>query len=593
VVLQAPGEDGIRWIEFLEPTEILQTSDLAKVRSILDQVDRTAASGQFAAGFVSYEAAPAFDAALRTARPAGPPLVWFGLFDQYRVLEPAPTEQTKITHQLDWQPSLSTQAYYSCVETIHRHIANGDTYQVNFTFPLEADLNGVEPWELFVQLCHQQKSNCCAFVDAGDWVVCSSSPELFFELVQNRIICRPMKGTVRRGRTVHEDEKNAEWLRNSAKNRAENVMIVDMVRNDLGRIADPKTVEVTRLWELEKYPSLFQLTSTVEAETEAKLPEIFSALFPCASITGAPKIRASEIIADLELQPRGVYTGAIGYVGPHRQARFNVAIRTVQIDRKLDLARYGTGGGNVWESSAEDEWLECQTKGLVLRSTGPDFDLLETLLWTPTEGFLLLERHLERLRDSAIFFGYRLDLDRVRGELNRQMNDGETSDKRIRLMVSEAGVIRIETAMFDSDPSPWRVALASDPVDSGNHFLFHKTTNRTVYDQRRLEFPDFDDVILWNEKRELTESTLANIVLRTGDRLYTPPIDSGLLAGTMRAELLEQGRIMERSLKIEDLFLADELFLINSVRGWIDTRLVSPRAGTRFGLSQSVSAESD
>jgi len=391
VVLQVPRGDEIQWVEFLDPIEILQTWDLSQVHFILDRVDRAAAAGQFAAGFVSYEAAPAFDPALTTARPAGLPLVWFGLFDQSRILEPGPTEQARVTQQLDWQPTLSKPTYYSCVETIHRHIANGDTYQVNLTFPLEANSSGIEPWELFVQICRQQRSRCCAFVDTGDWVLCSASPELFFALDQNRIVCRPMKGTVGRGRTIREDECVSDWLRNSEKNRAENVMIVDMVRNDLGRIARPETVEVTRLWELEKYPSLFQLTSTVEADTDAQLPEIFSALFPCASITGAPKIRSSEIIADLEPQPRGVYTGAIGFVGPHRQARFNVAIRTIQIDRKLDLARYGTGGGIVWESSAEDEWLECRTKGLVLKSAQPDFDLLETLLWTPSEGYLLLD----------------------------------------------------------------------------------------------------------------------------------------------------------------------------------------------------------
>ena len=596
VVLQAPQGSQVAWMEFLDPVEVLQTSDLSQVESVLDRVDRAASAGLFAAGFVSYEAAPAFDPALVATQSCGPPLVWFGTFERSRALGHLPEAHLGKAHQLDWKPSLSKQSYFSRVEAIHRHIADGDAYQVNLTFPLETDLDQSEAWELFCQLCRQQRSNHCVFVDTGDWVLCSSSPELFFCLDGDRIVCRPMKGTIGRGRNVAEDERKAKWLQQSRKNRAENVMIVDMVRNDLGRIARPGTVEVKSLWDLEKYPSLFQLTSTIEADTDARLPEIFAALFPCASITGAPKVRASEIIAELEAEPRGVYTGAIGLVGPGRQASFNVAIRTIQIDRRQGKARYGTGGGIVWESAPEEEWNECRTKGLILKPSRPDFELLETLLWSPSQEYHLLERHLQRLQESAIYFDYRLDLERVRAELNQAIEKSWRSDRRVRLLVSASGEVNLETSPLESRTKHWRVTVASDPVDSNDPFLFHKTTNRRIYDERRVRHSRFDDVILWNERREITESTLANIVLRFQGKLLTPPIDSGLLAGTMRAELLEQGQVEEQTLTLEDLFCAEELILVNSVRGWIPTHLIgNDQSGPEGSIlhTESISAESD
>jgi para-aminobenzoate synthetase/4-amino-4-deoxychorismate lyase len=596
VVLQAPQGSQVAWLEFLDPVEVLQTSELSQVESVLERVDRAASTGLLAAGFVSYEAAPAFDTALVATRGCGPPLVWFGLFECSRALGCLPDAEPGQAPHLDWKPSLSKGDYLSRVEAIHRHIAAGDTYQVNLTFPLEADLDRNETWNLFRQLYRQQRSNHCAYIDTGEWVLCSSSPELFFCLDGDRIVCRPMKGTIGRGRNLDEDEHNARWLQQSRKNRAENVMIVDMVRNDLGRIARPGTVEVKSLWDLEKYPSLFQLTSTIEAESDARLPEIFAGLFPCASIIGAPKVRASEIIAELETEPRGIYTGAIGLVGPGRQASFNVAIRTIQVDCRQGRARYGTGGGIVWESAAEDEWDECRTKGLILKPPRPHFELLETLLWSPSQGYYLLERHLQRLQESAAYFDYRLDLKRVRSELSHAIETDWRSDMRVRLLVNAVGDISLEASVLESATKPWRVTVASDPVDSTDPFLFHKTTNRRIYDERRISHSRFEDVILWNERREITESTLANIVLRLHGRLVTPPIDSGLLAGTMRAELLEQGRVEEQTLCIDDLLRARELILVNSVRGWIPARLTtddqaSPKSSIL--LTESISADSE
>jgi len=571
VVLQAPVNGGIGWLALQTPREILQASTLSEVRSTLRQVQTAADAGLFAAGFVGYEAAPAFDPALRTHAPGGQPLAWFGIFQEAEILDGlAPSSTSEST--LPWQASITPDRYKQAIADILRHIAQGDTYQVNLTLRLTSPFTG-DPWALFHSLCRGQRSECCAYVDTGDWVLCSASPELFFQLDGERIWSRPMKGTAPRGRTADEDSRQGRWLKSSVKNRAENVMIVDMVRNDLGRIAVPNSVAVAELWRLEKYPSLFQLTSTVEARTEASVEEIFAALFPCASVTGAPKIRAMEIIHELEQSPRGVYTGAIGMIGPGRQARFNVGIRTVQVDRAAGRATYGTGGGIVWDSVADSEWQECRTKALVLRPPPPQFELLETMLWDPEEGILLLERHLDRLRDSASYFDFPFDSELASAELAAVAKQLPGSPHRLRLLVKTDGVRRIEAAPLKEDDRPWRLAVAAGPVDSSDPFLFHKTTHRDVYEQHRLAYPDHDDVLLWNEKREITESTLANIVVRHGDGLVTPPVDCGLLAGTYRAELLARGEISEKRIRIQDLAAVDEVYLINSVRRWIRTEL--------------------
>ena len=569
MVLQAPSAKGIVWIELQSPQEILVASAIDEVRPTLRRAVEAADRGLLVGGFVGYEAAPAFDPAMRVHISGSYPLAWFGIFDRGTILDRLPP-------QLDshippsWQPSLTGTEYEKSIREIRRHIGRGDTYQVNFTWRLTTNFQG-DHWNLFRSLCRGQRSECCAYVDTGELVLCSASPELFFHLDKGEIRCKPMKGTASRGRTQKEDLAQAEWLRDSSKNQAENVMIVDMVRNDLGRIAVPDTVRVSRLWELEKYPSLYQLTSTVEARTEATVDEIFAALFPCASITGAPKIRAMEIIRDLEAGPRGAYTGAIGLLGPGPRARFNVAIRTVEIDTKIERATYGTGGGIVWDSDFAEEWRECRTKSLVLRPAPPDFELLETLRWDPEDGFLLLDRHLDRLADSASYFGYPLDRRRAEAALIECARELPRRPHRIRLLANRLGRLQIQTTALQEIVRTWQLALATEPIDSSDPWLFHKTTHRQTYREHRDRFPDSDDVLLWNENREITESTLANVVVRFGKHLLTPPIESGLLAGTYRAELLDRHEITEATIRLQDLQSADQILLVNSVRRWIPT----------------------
>jgi para-aminobenzoate synthetase/4-amino-4-deoxychorismate lyase len=564
---------GDHWLIFRDPIEAVEAKSVSDVRAALSAVEDAISKGFWAAGFVSYEAAPAFDDALLTREPGDFPLLWFGIYDRIERMGSLAELPDGAGSDLRWNPTVSREQHHAAVESIHEAIARGDTYQVNFTHRLRADFAG-SAWGLFRALCRSQEARYAAFVNTGRHVLCSASPELFFDLSGTEIVCRPMKGTLGRGRSSMEDRQRRRQLQESAKDRAENVMIVDMVRNDLSRMAVPGSVIVPKLFEVEQYYTLFQMTSSVTAETIAPLGEIFAALFPCASITGAPKVSTMRIIAEIETTPRGIYTGCIGFAGPERQAQFNVAIRTVHVDRERNLAEYGTGGGIVWDSKPAEEFEETRTKTAILFTPRPDFDLLETMLWLPASGYFLLGEHLNRLCDSADYFGLKVDPERIFGQLLEHAAALGPHRHKVRLLVAADGSARIESAPLDSERKRrWTVQLAADPVMTNDRFLYHKTTQRQVYESARATRPDCDDVLLWNEAGEITESTVANVVLQMDGRLVTPPIRSGLLGGIYRAHLLQSGRIEEAVIHKNELFRAERIYLINSVRGWIPVDL--------------------
>jgi para-aminobenzoate synthetase/4-amino-4-deoxychorismate lyase len=568
--------DRVGWLEFEHPIEVTAAYRRGEVTTLLEQVDAATQGGLWAAGFVTYEAAAAFDPALVTHRRRSLPLAWFGFFRSPRFHPHLPPAYAPPVH-LDWVPSLELATYQKIIGEILRRIESGDCYQVNFTFRLRAAFAG-DPWAIFLELTAAQPTPHSAFIDIGDHALCSASPELFFRLDGSHIVCRPMKGTAPRGLTLEDDRQRALGLFNSEKERAENLMIVDMVRNDLGRIAKTGSVRVGRLFDIERYESIYQMTSTVEAETACPLAEIFAALFPCASITGAPKVRTTEIIAQLEDEPRGIYTGAIGYAKPGRQAKFNVAIRTLHVDRTASTAEYGTGSGIVWDSEAESEYYECATKALVLRPRPEEFSLIETLRWTPDDGYRLLERHLRRLQSSAEYFDFSIDLTELRVALDGYQDLVARVPQRIRLTVSRRGELHLEHEELEPAGQPWVLVLAVEPVDPENRLLYHKTTDREVYERARGPFPDYDDVLLWNSAGELTESTVANLAIELGGIYFTPPVECGLLPGTQRAELLARGRIRKRILRRQDLALAEDVRLFNSVRGWIPVERIDTRS---------------
>lgn len=569
-----------KWLVFREPREVVLTHAAHEVAEKLCLIE-DAVSGQelHAVGFLAYEAAPGFDPALRVRKDQsstqGFPLLWFGLYERGEVLEHLASPPPFCPPE--WRPSISEQEYHSSLEAVRDHLRQGDTYQVNFSFRLHASLR-TDPWDFFQSVCCIDPAPYAAYVGLEHWAVCCFSPELFFSLDGRLILSKPMKGTRPRGMTLAEDRRLAEDLRYSAKDRAENVMIADMVRNDLGRVAQPGSVRPLKLFAVEKHATVWQMTSSVAAQTGRSLTEIFAALFPPASITGAPKAATMGIIADLETTPRRIYTGCIGHFGPGRKARFNVAIRTVLVDRRKDLAEYGVGGGIVWDSDWRGEYEECRTKARVLSRRVPEFDLLETMLWTPGEGYFLLERHLDRLCASAEYFDFSLDMAAVRAglrTLDATLVETMTRPRMVRLLLDRQGRIQLEDLPPPPTPATTpRVTLAADCVASKDPFLYHKTTHRAVYEGALAGRPGFDDVLLHNERGEVTESTRGNVLVRMDGMLYTPPIECGLLAGTMRAHLLEQGGIAERVLFSADLARAEEVLLVNSVRGLLAVVLV-------------------
>jgi para-aminobenzoate synthetase / 4-amino-4-deoxychorismate lyase len=374
------------------------------------------------------------------------------------------------------------------------------------------------------------------------------------------------------------------------------VMIVDMIRNDLAKIAELNSVTVPSLFDVEQYPTLWQMTSTVTAKTKASLTEIMTALFPSASITGAPKPRTMEIIRSLEKTPRNIYTGTIGFIAPNRQAQFNVAIRTVLVDKQTKCAEYGVGGGIVWDSASTSEYEECQIKARVLlnRDRVQPFALLETILWTPHEGYFLLDYHLQRLQDSALYFNFAVDLEEITRRLEKVANSLPDRLYKVRLTVKGGAntslwetsldktppqecnreisqkVIQIETIPFvpEKPAKMIKLGIASAPIDLHNPFIYHKTTNRNFYERVLQDCPGYDDLILWNERQEITETCIANLVIKIKGKLLTPPINSGLLGGTFRAALLEKKEIEEAVIKLEDLKRCEAIYTINSVRKW-------------------------
>ena len=558
--------DNGQWLYFSNPHKIVVAKKREGVLPALTEVEHLLSAGQWhAAGFVSYEAAPAFDSALHARTEAQFPYLWFGLYSKPKSVSlPSPDTPKPI---LDWQPTIERKEYVSAIAEIKDAIAEGKTYQVNYTMQLGTDFTG-NAWDFFLHLVQDQNKQA-AFVNTERYVICSASPELFFRLDGSTIVCRPMKGTVSRGRTTTEDIRQSQWLKNSGKNRAENVMIVDLIRNDLGKIADVGSVQVPHLCEIERYSTLWQMTSTVTAKTNATLTEIFQALFPCGSITGAPKVNTMKIIAELESTPRKLYTGAIGFVSPNRKASFNVAIRTVLVDRENNKAEYGIGGGIVWDSSSNDEYEEALLKAQALLKPDITFSLMETILWTPENGFFLRERHLARMFDSAIYFDIPVTKEKLERYLE-QLSDEFSTPQRVRVLLDQAGDLRHDAKAFERSENHHnlRVSLANEAINSNNVFLFHKTTRRDVYELARSGFQALDDVLLYNERGELTEFTIGNLVVEIDRTLLTPPISCGVLAGTFRAHLLETGQVQERTIHLDQITQCTKIFRVNSIREW-------------------------
>jgi len=463
------------------------------------------------------------------------------------------------------RPNISQREYAEKIKKIKYYLEQGLTYQVNFTFKERFDFKG-DVVNLYSDLRKSQPTPYSALINTNTDKILSLSPELFFRIDKNKIIARPMKGTIKRGETEKEDFQSKTDLKKSKKVRAENLMIVDLLRNDLGRIS--KLVWAPKLFDIEKHPTLYQMTSTIEGKLKKNLSlkEVFSSLFPCGSVTGAPKIKTIQIIKKLEKEPRGIYTGAIGYISPKGKSCFSVAIRTVQI--KKNKGELGIGGGIVYDSKAKAEYEEALLKAKFFRDGLEKVGLVESILWDKNKGYFLLDLHLKRVEKSAKSFSYPYK----EKEIKRKLKEAALNEKRnlkIRLVLDAEGSINIKKEPIKESKTPIKIRISERRINSKDKLLYHKTTKRAFYDRERKKglVKGYFETIFLNERGQLTEGTISNIFVLKDKRLYTPPVKSGLLPGVLREHFIKEGKAKEKILYLKDLKGADKVYVGNSVRG--------------------------
>lgn len=540
---------------------IIQTRQLDKVLSCIQEIEEWVGKGYYAAGFITYEAASAFRSYLITHPPEKMPLLWFGIFEKPIKRKFKPQSKKIDFGLMNWQPDCSWHEYQQAIAAVKNHIADGDTYQVNYTLRMGTDFQE-DPYEFYLHMLQAQQSSYSAYLDIGLFQILSASPELFFQVKERKITAKPMKGTAPRGLILTEDLENGKIL-NNEKNRAENLMIVDLLRNDLGQIAEQGSVKVSSLFDKEKYPTVWQLTSEITARLKEKttLSDIFRALFPCGSITGAPKANTMKIIRKLEKQPREVYCGAIGIVTPDQEAIFSVPIRTLVVQNKK--AVYGVGGGITWDSTSKDEYREVIHKIQVLYDRRIPDHLLESVL-LENGCYFLLSLHLDRLKKSAEYFDFSFNQAELLKSLQHLSCQYERGCWKVRILLDQKGLIQIEINAIQSLHHDLIARWAKEPVLSDNMFLYHKTTRRDFYPPVTLDC----EQLLFNEKDEVTEFVNGNILLCKGGKWVTPPVSSGLLRGTMCQYLLDQGMATEQVIYKQDIQVGSQIAFINSVRKW-------------------------
>ncbi|WP_404336023.1 aminodeoxychorismate synthase component I [Sphingomonas sp. MMS12-HWE2-04] len=559
---------------YVRPVEIVEATTIEAVRPALDRLRGARARGLHAAGFLHYEAGGAFELAAWRDDPPEGRLLWFGLFEDYETIAPDAVPGRLPDPAGAWAgtptPRIDETAYRVAFARVAELIAAGDIYQANLTFRASVPFAG-DPAALYALLRGRARAGYGALIDTGDGVLLSLSPELFFSLEGGQLTARPMKGTALRDSDPDRDAALAADLAADPKQRAENLMIVDLMRNDLARVARPGSVAVPQLFEVEAYPTVHQMVSSITAELvpEHDAIDALAALFPCGSITGAPKVRAMQIIAEVEQGARGIYTGAIGRLDANGDAMFNVAIRTLAIDRAKpgdESALLGLGSGVVADSEAAQEWQECLAKGAFVSAGERPFDLIETMRFDPIDGMPLLERHLARVKASALAFDFRFDRHSARNELQAatfRLRD----PAKVRVLLSRSGAIAIGISPLPEYPDgPVRIALAPREVARNDFRLRHKISRRDFYDRARRESGAWE-VVLLDEDGFVTEGSFTNVFVERHGVLVTPPLSRGLLPGVLRAELLDTGRAIEGDLRPNDL--QDGFFVGNAVRGLV------------------------
>lgn len=562
---------------YRDPVACIEAQEISAVGAALDAVRAGVARGLHAAGYLAYEAAAAFEPGLAPPAEIIGPLIWFGLFDGYETIAdvaawlPDPAGAWNAAPE----PQIDRAIYDARLARVIALIQAGDLYQANLTFPARVRVEG-DPLALYARLRTASAAGYGAIVATGGETLLSLSPELFFAIESGTLTAQPMKGTARRDADPGRDHAAAESLAADPKQRAENLMIVDLMRNDLSRIARTGSVAVPELFAVEHYPTVHQMVSTVTARMapDKDAIDVLAALFPCGSITGAPKIRAIEALAGIEGQPRGIYTGAIGRIDPGGDAMFNVAIRTLRFADNGAQATIGLGGGIVADSTSFAEWEEAEAKGAFLTAGLRGFDLIETMAFDPVAGIALLGRHLARIKASATTFGFAFDRHAARNEL--QAATFRLADpSRVRLLLSKSGAFAIETAAAPVRPeAPVSVTVMPQPVPSTDYRLRHKTTNRSFYDEARRAAGTFE-VAFTDTEGFLTEGSFTSVFVERDGVLLTPPLARALLPGVLRASLIDSGRAIEADLTPADL--AEGFFVGNALRGLIPAVVAPPQ----------------
>ena len=571
--------DNLHSYLFSNPIAVISCHKLEDVKAAFLELESRISRGYYAAGFISYEAGFSFEETLgHLTTDSDFPLLWFGIYKKPTIF----THKEKLDlfkHKgesyviKNLHSNISKDKYTRDIKKIKDFIKKGETYQVNYTFKYKFDFSG-SIYRLYEDLKAKQSVSYSALIKTTDHSILSLSPELFFRKHKDHIEVKPMKGTLDRGRDLKEDRRNMDRLNQSLKNRSENVMIVDLLRNDLGRISRAGTVRTKTLFEVERYETLLQMISVVNArlKKDISLYDLFKAIFPSGSVTGAPKISTMKIVDSLEGEPRRVYTGSVGFFAPDGESVFNVAIRTALIDNKTKKGEMGIGSGIVIDSNRDREFEECCLKANFITKNRRDFKLIETMLWKPNKGYFLLKPHLERLKSSAEYFNFRFDEKHIGRQL-RSLERGFKNDQdyRIRLLLDRRGETEIDFSRTNGSSEAAKLKFSDKKVFSEDPFLYHKTTNRDLYNNeyKKWSKKGYFDVIFSNEKNQITEGVISNIIIKKGRFYYTPPVACGLLDGVFRKSLFKKRDfpVKEKVLRKEDVRKADEIYVVNSVRG--------------------------
>lgn len=571
---------------FAEPLRIIRADHPHEVENALSEVSAAVAGGLYAAGFLSYELGYVLEPRLAPLLPErrAMPLIWMGVYERPREFTPRQTRawlqdlaaRRGGGYRLgEFRLSLQRAAYEAKFARALDYIARGDIYQLNLTFKVRFQFSG-DPAALYLDLRRKQRAPYGGMIQAEGFHILSLSPELFLKVEDRKALSRPMKGTARRGLTPAEDQRLRQWLASDEKSRAENLMIADLMRNDLGRVAETGSVSVPDLFTVEAYKTVLQMTSGIEARlrADADFAVLVKALFAPGSVTGAPKVRAMEIIRKLEDEPRGVYTGAIGMLKPGGNCLFNVAIRTLVL-HEGGSGEIGLGSGLVQDSQAGAEYEECLLKMKFLTDPPQEFKLLETLRWERGEGYYLLDRHLERLAASASHLGFACGIEAVRAALAAYAHDLAEPLHRVRVTLGEDGCIEMSDSPLRLEEALC-AAFAGKRVDSGNPLLYHKTTLRDFYDRERERLSQelgCQEVLFLNERGEVTEGSFTNVFIGERGKMLTPALSCGLLPGVLREEMLRSGEAREAVLTKQDILNAKAVWLGNSVRGLLRAEL--------------------